>query len=164
MQEVPMFDPKNRIHWVAVIIITLLLILALGVTKASGQEPDWPDVPSAQQDSHAWVCGEGPAYMPRDVEPRLTDAEALRQVLLSLQRAERPGAGGRTLLWVCVMNTGRVGGILIHTTSGDPILDSIALRAIANARFSPAKVDGRNTTVWIAQPVDFVPREEPVEL
>ncbi len=34
-----MFDPKNRIHWLAVIVIAIILILILGVTStASGQE------------------------------------------------------------------------------------------------------------------------------
>jgi len=34
------FDPKNRIHWVAAIVILAILILILGVTAtASGQEP-----------------------------------------------------------------------------------------------------------------------------
>ena len=33
-----MFDPKNRIHWLAVIVIAIILILILGVTStASGQ-------------------------------------------------------------------------------------------------------------------------------
>jgi len=27
------FDPKNRIHWVAVIVISIILILILGVTS-----------------------------------------------------------------------------------------------------------------------------------
>jgi hypothetical protein len=32
------FDPKNRIHWVAAIIIAVILILILGVAStASGQ-------------------------------------------------------------------------------------------------------------------------------
>jgi hypothetical protein len=30
------FDPKNRIHWVAVIVIAIILILILGVTSAGG--------------------------------------------------------------------------------------------------------------------------------
>ena len=34
----PVFDPKNRIHWVAAIIIAVILILILGVAStASGQ-------------------------------------------------------------------------------------------------------------------------------
>lgn len=31
-----MFDPKNRIHWLAVIVIAIILILILGVTSAEG--------------------------------------------------------------------------------------------------------------------------------
>jgi hypothetical protein len=30
------FDPKNRIHWLAVIVIAIILILILGVTSAEG--------------------------------------------------------------------------------------------------------------------------------
>ena len=37
-EEVCVFDPKNRIHWLAVIVIAIILILILGVTStASGQ-------------------------------------------------------------------------------------------------------------------------------
>ncbi len=37
VQEVRVFDPKNRIHWLAVIVIAVILILILGVTStASG--------------------------------------------------------------------------------------------------------------------------------
>jgi hypothetical protein len=28
------FDPKNRIHWLAVIVIAIILVLILGVTSA----------------------------------------------------------------------------------------------------------------------------------
>ncbi|MDP2471850.1 MAG: hypothetical protein Q8W45_07475 [Candidatus Palauibacterales bacterium] len=46
-----MFDPKNRIHWVAAIVILAILILILGVTAtASGQEP-WVRVTRALPDS-----------------------------------------------------------------------------------------------------------------
>jgi hypothetical protein len=31
--EVSVFDPKNRIHWLAVIVIAIILILILGVTS-----------------------------------------------------------------------------------------------------------------------------------
>jgi hypothetical protein len=30
-----MFDPKNRIHWVAAIVIAVLLILILGVASSA---------------------------------------------------------------------------------------------------------------------------------
>jgi hypothetical protein len=29
------FDPKNRIHWLAVIVIAIILILILGVTTTA---------------------------------------------------------------------------------------------------------------------------------
>ncbi len=157
-----MFDPKNRIHWVAVIVIAIILILILGVTSAEGQERGAPVDPPRAEDT--WLCGDGPTYALRDVEPRLQEAPALRDELLRLQAAERPDGGGRTLLWICVMNTGRVGGILVHTTSRDPVLDSIALRVMADASYEPARSGGRAVTVWIAQPVDFVPRDVQVEL
>ena len=76
----------------------------------------------------------------------------------------RPEAGGRTLLRVCVLATGHVGGVLVQDTSGDPVLDSIAVQVIASARYSPALSRGQPMTVWIAQAVDFVPRSKPVEL
>jgi TonB family protein len=132
------FDPKNRIHWVAAIIIAIILILILGVAStASGQEPRAQALPRA---SDPGPCGE------------------------QLQEEERPQKGGRTVLRVCVTETGRVNGVLIHTTSGDATLDSIALRVIADARYTPATSLGQPATVWIAQPVDFIPRTIPVEL
>jgi TonB family protein len=156
------FDPKNRIHWVAVVVIAIILILILGVTAtASGQEPRVWGTPA---DSDPGPCGEQPVYLPRDTEPRFTDQAALRDYLVELQTEERPEIGGRTILWVCISATGHVNGVLVHTTSGDPILDSIALRVIAGARYTPATNRGQTTTVWIAQPVDFIPRIKAVDL
>ena len=34
-RRVRVFDPKNRIHWVAAIVIAIILILILGVTSAA---------------------------------------------------------------------------------------------------------------------------------
>jgi TonB family protein len=156
------FDPKNRIHWVAAIVIAIILILILGVAStASGQEPE---VWNSPQGSDPGPCGARPAYLARDTEPRILDSDALRESLVALQEEERAEEGGRTVLWVCVAETGQVNGVLVHTTSGDCILDSIALRVIADARYIPAAYRGRPTTVWIAQPVDFIPRTRPVEL
>jgi len=33
------FDPKNRIHWVAAIIIAIILILILGVASTASGSP-----------------------------------------------------------------------------------------------------------------------------
>ncbi len=157
-----MFDPKNRIHWVAAIVIAIILILILGVAStASGQEPRAQALPQA---SDPGSCGGQPVYLRRDTEPRLVDGDALRERLIELQEEERPEEGGRALLRVCVVENGRVSGVLVHTTSGDSMLDSIALRVIADARYTPATLQGQPVTVWIAQPVDFVPRPRPVEL
>jgi len=155
------FDPKNRIHWLAVIVIAIILILVLGVTSAWGQEP--PGVMDLTN-RNPGPCGEVPAYMPRDIEPRIVDPAAVREHLVALQESEGPDAGGRVVLWVCVARTGQAASILIHTTSGDPVLDTIALRVIAATRYSPARNGDQPTTVWIAQPVDFIPRSKSVEL
>lgn len=157
-----MFDPKNRIHWVAAIIIALILILIFGVAStAAGQEPESWARPVGPDPG---PCGAEPALVQRDAEPVLEDPAALREHLLSLQERDRPDAGGRTLLRVCVLATGHVGGVLVQDTSGDPVLDSVAIRVIASARYSPASSRGQPVTVWIVQPVDFVPRPEQVEL
>ena len=157
-----MFDPKNRIHWVAAIVIAIILILILGVAStASGQEPRAQALPRA---SDPGPCGGQPVYLPRDTEPRLVDSDILRELLVELQEEERSEQVWRALLWVCVGDTGRVNGVLVRTTSGDSILDSIALRVVADARYTPATFQGQPATVWIAQPVDFIPRTRPVEL
>jgi TonB family protein len=157
------FDPKNRIHWVGAIIIAIILILILGVAStASGQEPeDWslPIDPAAQPE----VCSQ-PGYAPREREPRLDNGSHLRQRMLDLQRSERSNSGGQVMLWVCVAASGHVHGVTIHTSSEDPILDSIAVRVGAEARFEPARDLGRPVSVWVAFPLAFVPLQEPVEL
>jgi len=156
------FDPKNRIHWLAVIVIAIILILILGVTStAAGQEPEVRVTPSVTDPG---PCGEQAAYLPRDTEPRFTDPAVVRDHLVELQTEERPEIGGRIILWVCVSTAGTVNAVMVRNTSGDPILDSIALRVIARARYTPATDRGRPTTVWIAQPIDFIPRAKAVKL
>ncbi len=157
-----MFDPKNRIHWLAVIVIAIFLILILGVTStASGQESPVRVTPA---DSDPGPCGEQPTYLPRDTEPRFEDLNALREYLVELQTVERPEIGGRTMLWACVSAVGTVNAVTVRNTSGDPILDSIALRVVATARYIPATNRDQATTVWIAQPIDFIPRAKAVDL
>ena len=83
-----MFDPKNRIHWLAVIVIAIILILIFGVTStASGQEPRVRVTPT---DSDPGPCGEQPTCLPRGTELRFEDLSALREYLLELQTVDRP--------------------------------------------------------------------------
>ena len=84
--------------------------------------------------------------------------------MLDLQPSERSNSGGQVMPWVCVAASGHVHGVTIHTSSGDPILDSMAVRIGAEARFKPARDRGRPVTVWVAFPLAFVPSQEPVEL
>lgn len=159
-----MFDPKNRIHWVGAIVIAIILILILGVAStASGQERGEGDLRSVDPVVQPGVCSR-PAYTPRENEPRLENGSHLRQRMLDLQRSERPNTGGQVMLWVCVAASGHVHGVTIHTSSGDPILDSVAVRVGVEARYSPARNRGRPVTVWVAFPLAFVPSQKPVEL
>ena len=71
-----MFEPKNRIHWIAALVIAAILILILGVATARGQEPgDRPTARAIIPPQPAGPCGAGPSYMARDEEPRITNGE-----------------------------------------------------------------------------------------
>lgn len=156
-----MFEPKNRIHWIAALIIAVILILILGVATARGQEAGESAAAPAVTPPQPGPCGVSPAYMARDREPRIANGEEVRREMLRLQ-AEEPVGGGRAILWLCVVPTGHVYGIRVRMSSGDPAVDSHAIRVAAMIRFEPAKLRGEPVVVWVALPIEFVP--QPVEL
>ena len=73
------------------------------------------------------------------------------------RRARRRGEQGLVVLRLDVLETGRVGGAVVHRTSGYPLLDQAALRAVKRWRYHPARRG--SSTVRFAdflQPVKFV--------
>ena len=69
--------------------------------------------------------------------------------------AIRDRAQGVTLLSVEVLNTGRVGQILVKRSAGHRDLDRAAVEAVKQWQFEPARRGGTAVTVWATLPVNF---------
>lgn len=98
-----------------------------------------------------------PAFIPRDVEPRLENVEEIRRLLQrhypsTLRDA---GIGGRVVLWLFVDPDGRVGQIQVRRPSGYPAFDEAAVRVARSMEFAPAINQDRPVGVWISQAVEF---------
>ncbi|HSR41218.1 MAG TPA: TonB family protein, partial [Longimicrobiales bacterium] len=98
-----------------------------------------------------------PAFIPRDVDPKLANVDAVREALSRLypDEARRRGLVGRTVLWLYVGPEGRVNKVHVQESSEHPSLDRAAIQVAAEMTFEPARQDGEPLGVWIAQPVDF---------
>ena len=62
-------------------------------------------------------------------------------------------------LFVFVQADGRVGEVRVDESSGHSGADAAAARVFRAARFSPARVEGIATSVWIKLPITFTPSE-----
>jgi len=102
--------------------------------------------PSGIAAAHRTPSGTAPEVPPqlRDNRPPDYPLEALRQ------RFE-----GTVLLRVHVAANGRVAEVEILDSSGHPILDAAAVRAIRSWRFAPATRGGRPVAATVRQPVRF---------
>ena len=98
-----------------------------------------------------------PVFIPRDVEPSLTNLSEFTQRLERLYPAllKDAGIGGRVLVWAWIEDDGTVGDTRVHETSGYPSLDEAAMQALREARFTPAQLEGEPVGVWLALPVTF---------
>jgi TonB family protein len=81
--------------------------------------------------------------------------------LISIPKALYPkkpeGTGSpRIVVRVLVDTSGTVVDALILQTNGDAMLEEVALKAARQARFAPAKSNGKPVCVWVAIPIDFV--------
>ena len=89
--------------------------------------------------------------------PRLLNPDRLGRAI----QEEYPGElreadiGGTTVVHVLVSEEGRVENQVVKESSGDPGLDSAALRAVRVARFTPARNRDRNVALWIEIPITF---------
>lgn len=98
-----------------------------------------------------------PAFIPRDVEPRLQNEDEVRRLLQrhypsALRDA---GIGRRVVLWLFVGSDGRVGQIEVRRPSGYPAFDAAAVRVARSMEFAPAVNQDRSVGVWISQAVEF---------
>lgn len=73
--------------------------------------------------------------------------------------ARRRGYEGIVLLSVKVLDNGSVDEITIKKSSGRPILDRAALKAVRQWKFDPASRLGIPFTMWVDVPIHFVLQE-----
>ncbi|MFQ5849212.1 MAG: energy transducer TonB [Candidatus Binatia bacterium] len=71
------------------------------------------------------------------------------------ESARREGVQGITLLKLHVLESGKVGQILVERSAGHRDLDEAALEAVKKWRFEPARKGKRPTAVWVLLPVRF---------
>ncbi len=69
--------------------------------------------------------------------------------------ARRRGQEGTVLLRVEVLANGRVGEVVVDTSSGYESLDEAAVKAVRRWRFSPARRGSARVNCWVRVPVKF---------
>lgn len=101
-----------------------------------------------------------PSYIPRDVEPRLTNGREIERVLQQRYPSmlREAGIGGTVVLYVFVDENGRPANTQVQQSSGYPQLDAAAADVVERMEFSPAQNRDRPVGVWVLQRVDFSTR------
>jgi len=69
--------------------------------------------------------------------------------------ARERGEEGTVVLDVEVLPSGRCGALRVLQSSGHPLLDEAALRAVRRWRFKPATRWGQAVAVWVEIPITF---------
>lgn len=137
-------------------LICLLLFLSACSERATEEMPEaGAEAAPAAETTDATE----PEYSESDVQPMLTNADEVRELLQELYPAalKDEGIGGRVILWMLVDETGAVAESRIQETSGHDALDEAAQEVAAAMRFTPAENKGEPVSVWIAQPIEFRP-------
>ncbi|HSM07684.1 MAG TPA: energy transducer TonB [Gemmatimonadota bacterium] len=101
-----------------------------------------------------------PSYIPRDVEPRLTNGRQIERVLKQRYPSmlREAGIGGTVVLYVFVDEKGLPTNTQVQQSSGYPQLDAAAAEVVDEMEFSPAMNRDRPVGVWVLQRVDFSTR------
>lgn len=101
-----------------------------------------------------------PSYIPRDVEPRLTNGRQIERVLQQRYPTmlREAGIGGTVVLYVFVDENGLPTNTQVQQSSGYPQLDAAAAQVVDEMEFSPAQNRDRPVGVWVLQRVDFSTR------
>lgn len=101
-----------------------------------------------------------PSYIPRDVEPRLTNGREIERVLQQRYPSmlREAGIGGTVVLYVFVDENGLPTNTQVQESSGYPQLDAAAAQVVEQMEFSPAQNRDRPVGVWVLQSVQFSTR------
>ena len=98
-----------------------------------------------------------PAWIPRDVEPALTNGREVERVLEQRYppRLREVGIGGTVVLHVFVDADGVPMRSQVIESSGYPPLDAAAIEVVDRMKFSPALSRDKPVGVWARQGVTF---------
>ena len=105
-------------------------------------------------------CASAPADDEGDQPPRL-GAGARSEMRRTLQREYRAsglmaqGVEGTTTVWMFVDEEGLVDDVRVHTSSGNPALDEVAMRIARTQRWEPSRRDGEPRAVWVTLSYSF---------
>ncbi|MFW6192291.1 MAG: TonB family protein [Gemmatimonadota bacterium] len=119
----------------------------------SGDVTEEVAAPSVQAETEA----DGPAMIPRDVEPRLVNVDEVTETLQAVypEDLSDEGVGGEVVLWLYVGTDGSISDVRVHESSGVEDLDEAAEEVAASMEFEPATHEGSPKAVWIQQPINF---------
>jgi periplasmic protein TonB len=133
-----------------------MLLIAL---TACGDAPEREEAQQAPAPEPAAVESDAPepGNVAFDVEPRLSNTEAVRDLLSRKYPDELhdQGIGGTVAVWLWVDESGQVAETRIQQSSGHPALDAAALEVADSMSFTPAQHGGEPVAVWIAQAIKF---------
>ncbi|MFQ5528844.1 MAG: energy transducer TonB [Gemmatimonadota bacterium] len=98
-----------------------------------------------------------PAYIPRDVEPRLKNGSLIQRLLTQRYPSmlREAGISGSVVLYVFVDEQGRPEKSQVQTSSGYAQFDAAAESIADDMDFSPAMNRDKPVGVWILQTIDF---------
>lgn len=98
-----------------------------------------------------------PAYIPRDVEPRLKNRSLIQRLLTQRYPSmlREAGISGSVVLYVFVDEQGRPEKSQVQTSSGYAQFDAAAESIADDMDFSPAMNRDKPVGVWILQTIDF---------
>ena len=105
-------------------------------------------------------CASAPADDEGDQPPNL-GADARAEMRRTLQREYRASGlmaqavEGTTTVWMFVNEEGLVDDVRVHTSSGNPALDEVAMRVARTQQWEPCRRDGAPTAIWLPLPLTF---------
>ena len=95
---------------------------------------------------------EGPTFTPYDTPPQPIPETIKVEYPELLKKA---GISGRVILWLYLDDTGKVEKVQVNISSGNEMLDKLAVDAMKKARFKPGLQRDVPVPVWIQFPVSF---------
>ncbi len=124
------------------LVAVLAMLVLLPAPAAFGQDPDPAD---------------GPVFVARDVEPKITNAEELGHVLRRVYPSgyRDTGLDVTAILWLYVARDGTVAATKVLKSTGYDVFDRAATQVGEAIVFEPALRDGEPVAVWMNQAIHF---------